>query len=109
MQASLVSAALKFATEDPEQSGTRFAELSFLFEGELNPVNPKAQRKVPVPAGACAPHACTCRTCERTQTLTIAAGAQMRERGNGLRNRLERVDPRAGARDRAATLVGGRL
>ena len=51
MQASLVSAALKFATEDPEQSGARFAELSFLFEGELNPVNPKAQRKVPLPTG----------------------------------------------------------
>jgi hypothetical protein len=52
-QASLLSAALRFATEDPEQSGTRFAELSFLFEGELNPVNSKAQRKVPVPTGPC--------------------------------------------------------
>ena len=26
-------------------------ELSFLFAGELNPVAPKAQRKVPVPEG----------------------------------------------------------
>ena len=43
---------LKYATEEPELSGARFAELASLFEGELNPVNPKAQRKVPVPTGA---------------------------------------------------------
>ena len=72
-----MSAALKFATEDPEQSGTRFAELSFLFEGELNPVNPKAQRKVPVPAGSCpCRHACTsCNNCGLAQMLIVAAGA----------------------------------
>ena len=40
---------LKYVQKIHDKNGKAASELSELFHGELNPVAPKAQRKVPVP------------------------------------------------------------
>ena len=50
-QASCILALLKYVLKLQESGNLVSAQVNSLFDGELNPVAPKAQRKVPVPEG----------------------------------------------------------
>lgn len=50
-QASCILALLKYVLKLQESGNLVSTQVNSLFDGELNPVAPKAQRKVPVPDG----------------------------------------------------------
>jgi AP-3 complex subunit delta-1 len=50
-RASVLLAFIKFVTKHLDKGENLSNELSTFFDGELNPVAPKAQKKVPVPEG----------------------------------------------------------
>uniref|UniRef100_H2ZNZ9 AP-3 complex subunit delta domain-containing protein n=1 Tax=Ciona savignyi TaxID=51511 RepID=H2ZNZ9_CIOSA len=50
-RASCILSMLKYVEKIQSKEGTVAEEFSSLFKGELNPVAPKAQRKVPIPEG----------------------------------------------------------
>lgn len=51
LQACCVQQIIKYVLKLHDKGGKVAGEVSDLFAGELNPVAPKAQRKVPVPEG----------------------------------------------------------
>ena len=50
-RASVLLAFLKFVSKHLDKGESLSTELSIFFDGELNPVAPKAQKKVPGPEG----------------------------------------------------------
>lgn len=50
-RASVLLSFLKFVSKHLEKGENLSEELAIFFDGELNPVAPKAQKKVPVPEG----------------------------------------------------------